>query len=58
MEGDKWEAPPSIAGNDFKELENSLVKWKTGLSSQDAIDEVQLSSDPSVIVTGWVQYLD
>jgi len=58
MEGYQWEDPPSIAGNDFKELENSLVKWKTGLSSQDAIDEVQLSSEPSVVVTGWVQYLD
>jgi len=33
MEGDKWEEPPSIAGNDFKELENSLVKWKAGISS-------------------------
>ena len=58
MEGDKWEVPPSIAGNDFKELENSLVKWKTGLSSQDAINEVQMSSDPSIVVVGWVQYLD
>ena len=53
-----WEEPPSIAGNDFKELENSLVKWKAGISSQKAIDEVQLSNDPSVVVTGWVQFLD
>jgi len=52
------EEEPSVAGNDFPEHENSLVKWKTGLSGEKVLGCVQLKSDSSVVVAAWAQFLN